>query len=112
MTQMLCSIWPNGKPDIRDMIVQFESTAPVHEKSKRPTPEDIESRYRIDTKMTRPAPERIAIVDDVLTTGAHFRAAQNILLTAFPKARIVGLFLARRNPRALLNFEWVMRGKG
>ena len=41
----------------------------------------------------------IAIVDDVLTTGAHFQAAKTLLSERFPSTRIVGLFIARRVPK-------------
>ena len=57
-------------------------------------------------RKTRPSgrgvapPASIAIVDDVLTTGAHFRAASTVLAVRFPTAQIVGLFIARRVPDA------------
>jgi hypothetical protein len=35
-------------------------------------------------------------LDDVLTTGAHFRAAKRVLHARFPQAQIIGLFVARR----------------
>ena len=60
----------------------------------------IESRYRIDDALATPRPESIAIVDDVLTTGAHFRAASSLLPARFPTVEIVGLFIARRVPDA------------
>lgn len=104
VTQLLRTIWPDQKPDIREMIVQSESTAATHESSERPTPLEIESRYRIATALTNPEPKYIAIVDDMLTTGAHFRAAQSILTARFPEAQMVGLFLARRAPEAELPF--------
>ena len=104
VTQMLRAIWPDKNPDIREMIVQSESTSAAHESSERPTPLDIESRYEIETALTNPEPKCIAIVDDVLTTGAHFRAAHAILEVRFPGVQIVGLFLARRVPEADLPF--------
>ena len=36
------------------------------------------------------------MVDDLLTSGAHFRAAQRVLSRHFPDIDVVGLFLARR----------------
>ena len=54
--------------------------------------------------LTTPEPSVIAIVDDVLTTGAHFRAASAILAAQFPEVQILGLFLARRVPEADLPF--------
>ena len=43
-------------------------------------------------------PGVVAVVDDLLTTGAHFRAAATVLKAAFPDIDVVGLFLARRVP--------------
>lgn len=37
----------------------------------------------------------IAILDDVLTSGAHFSAMRQLLLSIFPNSRIIGLFWAR-----------------
>jgi predicted amidophosphoribosyltransferase len=41
-------------------------------------------------------PTNIGIVDDLLTTGSHFRAIKDKLLERLPHARIVGFFIARR----------------
>ena len=48
--------------------------------------------------MAPPGPGVVAVVDDLLTTGAHFRAAATVLKAAFPDIDVVGLFLARRVP--------------
>lgn len=40
----------------------------------------------------------VAVVDDLLTSGAHFRAAKRVLTRRFPGIEVVGLFLARRVP--------------
>jgi hypothetical protein len=40
------------------------------------------------------------VVDDVVTTGAHFVAMRNMLGREFPDTKIVGLFIARRVPEA------------
>lgn len=98
--RMLLAIWPDQNPDVREMIVQSESTDAAHESPQRPTPPDIEARYEIDDALAIPEPKSIAIVDDVLTTGAHFRAASSVLAARFPGLQIVGLFLARRVPDA------------
>jgi len=39
-------------------------------------------------------PEWIILVDDVLTTGAHFRAWKEILVRHNPGSKVIGLFLA------------------
>ncbi|MET4369521.1 hypothetical protein ABIA99_002206, partial [Bradyrhizobium sp. LB12.1] len=60
-------------------------------------PEEIEANCYIDESLCgQSAPKYIGIVDDMLTAGAHFRAANNILSKRFPTSRITGLFIARR----------------
>ena len=67
----------------------------------RPNPSEIQKRYEIDDALTMPAPTFISIVDDLLTTPAHFRAARVVLGAQFPTAAIVGLFVAPRVPDAV-----------
>ena len=100
VTQMLRAIWPSQTADVREVIIQPESTGAVHGSLARPTPPQIEDGYRIDDALATPTPASIAIVDDVLTTGAHFRAASSLLVARFPTVEIVGLFIARRVPEA------------
>ena len=98
LTRMLCAIRPVPSLDVRELIVQTVSTDAVHARDVRPDPEAIEALYRIDETFTEPAPGIIAVVDDMLTTGAHFRAAKSVLSAHFPRASIIGLFIARRVP--------------
>ena len=94
VTKMLMAIQPNPALDIRELIIQTESTEPVHRQHQRPAPDEIANIYEIDEALTIPVPKSIAIVDDVLTTGAHFRAMHSVLSIRFQGAHIVGLFLA------------------
>ena len=98
--RMLLAIWPGQSADVRELIVQLESTDAAHENPARPKPEQIQATYRIDESLATPEPRTIAIVDDLLTTGAHFRAASSVLAARFPAAQIIGLFVARRVPDA------------
>ena len=95
---MLDSIRPKPPLDIREFIVQTVSTDAVHARDARPAPERIEALYRIDETLTEPVRDVIAVDDDILTTGAHFRAAKSVLSARFPGAAIIGLFIARRVP--------------
>ena len=96
MTRVLLRICQHPPLDVRELIVQVESTTAAHETKDRPRPEQIEAGYNIDENLTEPRPNGLMVVDDVLTTGAHFKAAQAILSRRFPKVPIVGLFIARR----------------
>ena len=95
---MLMSIRANPVLDIRELVVQTKSIEAVHASAKRPDPAELEEIYRVDDRLIEPAPESIAIVDDILTTGAHFRAMKSVLSARFPSSKIIGLFLARRVP--------------
>ncbi|MGO8868139.1 MAG: hypothetical protein ACLQME_16730 [Alphaproteobacteria bacterium] len=105
--RMLAALWPGQPVDIREIVLQTESSEPVHDSDTRPTPDELKGRYTLDRSLLRPTLDTIAIVDDVLTTGAHFRAVKGMLATVFPDSKIVGLFIARRVPEAtdMENFD-------
>jgi hypothetical protein len=65
--------------------------------SKRQTsqPPEIRANYEILEALCKPRPTAIGLVDDVLTAGAHFRAAKDLLAERFAGVPIVGLFYAR-----------------
>ena len=101
LIQMLHAIRPRPPLDIRELLFQTVSTRAIHEQEIRPSPEEIAALYRVDTNLTRPGPNVIAVVDDILTTGAHFRAAKTLLSSQFPDTDIIGLFVARRAPETV-----------
>lgn len=101
MTLMVKAIRSQPPLDIRELIVQETSTDPAHHSDNRPRPETLEHLYIIDKTLTEPKPQVIGLFDDVLTTGAHFKAAQSLLNNAFPGVRIIGLFIARRVPETI-----------
>ena len=96
MTQVLKAIRPAPPLDIRELVVQPASTLAAHESQYRPGPTDILSRYKLNVALASPPPEVIFVVDDVLTTGAHFCAAKSLLTGQFPGTSVVGIFVARR----------------
>ena len=84
--------------DIRELVIQKESTIAAHEagEGERPTVQELLEIYEIDETLIEPEPKAIAIVDDVLTAGTHFRAMHTILSGRFPNILIIGVFIARR----------------
>lgn len=84
--------------DVRELVIQLESTEGAHISPDRPGPRQLYENYSIDDSLTEPTPVQIAVVDDVLTTGAHFKAMKRILRENFSDVEVVGLFLARRVP--------------
>ncbi|MCP3475830.1 hypothetical protein NLM33_36910 [Bradyrhizobium sp. CCGUVB1N3] len=82
--------------DVRELLLQTANLRAAHESDQRPSVQEIKDVLAIDESVCNPEPTRIGIVDDVLTAGAHFRAAKEVLNNRFPAAHIVGFFIARR----------------
>jgi hypothetical protein len=101
LVQVLRGVWPGQAIDVRELIVQPTSTAAVHDRDGRPTPAELEAGYVIDRSLLQPKPQLIAVVDDMVTTGAHFVAIRNMLRREFPDTKIVGIFITRRVPEAV-----------
>jgi predicted amidophosphoribosyltransferase len=80
--------------DLRDLLEQKCETPSSH-CGWRPTPKERAELLRLNEAQANPAPKMIAVIDDVLTTGSHFRAAKMVLRQRWPQMRVVGLFLAR-----------------
>ena len=100
MTRLCKEIRPRPLLDVRELIVQTVNMPAAHESDNRPTPQDIEAVYKVDDALVHTPRNFVFIVDDVLTTGAHFVAAKSLLSRQFPTTPVVGLFVARRIPRA------------
>jgi len=101
MLRMLQSI-PSARPlDIRELLFQQYTMEPAHDSATRPGPDELFQCYCIDERFCAPAPLRISVFDDVITTGSHFVAARRVLHERFPAAQIIGFFIARRVPETM-----------
>lgn len=98
LLQMLHLIRPAPPLDIRELIIQNSSMNAAHESDDRPSQEELESAYVVDKNLLHAPKATIAVVDDLLTTGTHFRAMKAVILRELPDTHIVGLFIARRAP--------------
>ena len=96
LTKILGLVNPTLPLDFRELIDQNTSTQAVHTGGLRLTPEELMDFYTINELLADPEPSIIAIFDDVLTQGAHFRATHGVLSARFPSAEILGIFLTRR----------------
>ncbi len=90
-----------GQIEVRELVVQIATIDPSHQSVSRPRPNELRGNYRLDDTICEPSPGTIAVLDDLLTAGAHFRAIKDMLSERFPEVPIVGIFYARRIvPRA------------
>lgn len=96
MTQVIQLLDENV--DARPLVIQLANMHDAHSAATRPGPSNLYENYGVDPDLVEPSPSQVAVVDDVLTTGAHFKAMKRILRDTYPDVRVVGLFLARRVP--------------
>lgn len=101
LVQILQATCESRPAECRELLLQRQSVAAAHLSDVRPTPDEVAANYRIDESLADPAPETIFLIDDVLTTGCHFKAAERVLRERFPRANIVGMFIARRVPKSV-----------
>lgn len=81
-----------------DLLQQRVSTTPLHLRDDRRDLDQLRDNLRLVERRVDVQPARIFVLDDVLTTGAHFRVAKDALRGAFPGVEVIGLFVARRVP--------------
>lgn len=106
ITQILNGIQPYFPDcDIRELLNSNVDMVSSHESPVRPTIEEIAGNYVIDESLIPGCRQKIILVDDVLTTGAHFCAAKRKILERMPNAEISGYFIARRVPSPSNDFN-------
>jgi hypothetical protein len=83
--------------DFREIINIKETRKAAHDPKteRRPRSSDHLSNFNISKELLLPTPRAIAIFDDVLATGASFKAVQQKLKSYFPNTPIIGVFIAR-----------------
>ena len=84
------------KLDIRKLVYQSESYMASHTTLNRISFEELLAIYQIDEDHALPEPNFIFLVDDVLTSGCHYKAMKSILKRRFPNTKLAAIFLARR----------------
>ena len=94
LVRMLKAVRPERPLDVRQLIVQTRSVEPTHRRPTRVRASDIENMYGIGKALEgeeeTPSAGVVVVVDDLLTSGAQFRAAQRKLSRHFPDIDVVG----------------------
>lgn len=98
IVRMLQLVGHGRNADIRELVIQTETIDAAHDSDIRPRPDDLVTVYTIDESIALPEPKTLFVFDDVLTTGAHFKAMQRVLNNRYPNVPVVGFFIARRVP--------------
>jgi hypothetical protein len=107
MERVCKSIRSPDPVEVRELVHQLNSTDTFKGGQRKP-PAELGANYQIDEAELAAAKGAIGVVDDVLTTGSHFKAVKNKILAARPGVKVVGFFVARRtfpNPFADLSLD-------
>ena len=93
--QLVRGICANTGGEARELIRQNTSYQASHAQSDgaRIKPGELTGLYSFDSD----APPRslVVLIDDVLTTGCHFRVAKDMIIKRWPSTDVFGFFLAR-----------------
>lgn len=83
--------------DIRNILLPITDREPMHASAnnKRLTIDDHLKNLRVDESLKTPEPTKIILFDDVITTGATYKASKDRLTKEFPNATFIGIFIAR-----------------
>jgi hypothetical protein len=95
MIQVCRGIRSPGPSDVREVVEQINSTD-TFKGGYRQSPDELQANYQIVANELAQARPTIGIVDDVLTTGSHFKAVKAKIVAERPEAKVVGFFVARR----------------
>ena len=79
--------------DIQLCLDVKEECLPAHNYGVR-SPEILLQNIIFAQSLETPK-ENIILVDDILTTGGHFKAAKNVILKKYPKKNVIGFFLGK-----------------
>ena len=82
--------------DVRCLLETREAREQAKRAEHRPAIDDLAASMRVVEKMLDPVPAGIILLDDVITNGTTFKAAQRLLQPLIGDVRLVGLFVARR----------------
>ena len=96
IVQVLSAFCKTYQGDLREILSMRYNIDASHTTTQRPKPAEIEANLLLDEGLCREKKETIFLVDDVIASGAHFKACQHKLQECFPKSEIKGLFIARR----------------
>ena len=81
---------------LREVIKIKENMESFHA-GARLNPSVLLSNLEIDESQCDFDKTTFILFDDVITTGSHFKACEQLLKSRFSKCRVIGVFIARRN---------------
>lgn len=85
------------RPDLKlqHILDMSEEIRSAHSEGGPRDPAIIEQYITVSNFKGIDIPDKVFIIDDIITTGGHFKAAKNAILKRFPDMNVVGVFWAK-----------------
>ena len=81
--------------DFREVFLCGRDRESAKASNMRPTIDELKTNWIFRKDLVNSLHEPVVIFDDLITEGASFKAAQQLLLSQQPNLKIIGLFIAR-----------------
>ena len=84
-------------PHVLDLLSMKKPLGASHLSAEnRPSKDQLENNLQLNTPPTDQKPRPyIILVDDVITSGAHYSACKEVLTNHYPNVMVTGMFVAR-----------------
>lgn len=82
--------------DVRCLLETITPREQAKRADQRPAIDDLVKSMTVRLDLLDPHPAGVILLDDVITNGTTFKAAQRLLTPHLPNTKLVGLFVARR----------------
>lgn len=97
---------------VSDVLYQISDRESLSSNTDKRDISELVSNYLMnDIPNYRPDKDQIIIFDDVLTTGCHFKAVEEVVLNRYPNADVKGFFIARRVPKKEVITPIILNGQ-
>lgn len=85
------------RPDLKlqPILDMSEEIRSAHSEGGPRDPSIIEQYITVSNFTGIDIPDKVFIIDDIITTGGHFKAAKNAILKHFPQINVIGVFWAK-----------------
>ena len=85
-----------ANPDVKLLVQPKADMNPTHKDNRKPTPDELAENYELVYEQGYTPRNNIFLIDDMLTTGTHFKACKSLISQRFPSSNIYGIFITRR----------------